>query len=337
MTKCSRVSVAIAASLILASPPLRAQEAADQATARALFDEARGLVKAGKVADACPKFAAAAKLYASAGILLNLGDCYETIGRTASAWTEFGESAAAADRANRHDQAAEARRRQALLKPKLPRLTVVVPHEVAGMVVTRDETELAPAAWGSAIPVDSGTHRIRASAAGYNPWETSVAIATPGQTISVEVPALTPAPVAVAPPALAPEGVASGSAGVAVEPAPVAHRSHTVSYVLIGAGALVGIGGAVLMGIEAGRASSARSTDNASNDEATFRTTTAEFNSTKAPYYVGLGGAILGGAAAATGVVLFFTGRGGEPHASGGAVAPWMVAGGGGASVRASW
>ena len=145
MTTCNRFSSAIVLCLVLSSGFARAQPAEDQAAARSLFDEGRTLLKAGKYGGACPKLEAAAKLYSSPGILLNLGDCYEKSGRTASAWTEFGESAAAADRAGRSDQSAEAKRRQAAVEPRLSRLTVHVAHELPGLTVSRDGSDLAPA------------------------------------------------------------------------------------------------------------------------------------------------------------------------------------------------
>src|SRR5688572_27022649 len=89
------------------TPPAHAQ-AENQAAARALFEEARDLAKAGNYSAACPKFEAANRLYASPGALLNLADCYEHLGRTASAWSQFGEAASVAERADRSDVAEEA-------------------------------------------------------------------------------------------------------------------------------------------------------------------------------------------------------------------------------------
>src|SRR5262245_41405440 len=79
---------------ILGARPAAAEtpEPQAQAAARALFNEARDLLKSGRYGEACAKLEGAKGLYTSAGILLNLGDCYEKIGRTASAWTEFGEA-----------------------------------------------------------------------------------------------------------------------------------------------------------------------------------------------------------------------------------------------------
>ena len=92
MTRCDPRRIPLAAALVCAAaivaraPAARAQ-AEDQAAARALFAEGRALMKASKYAEACPKLEAARKLFTSAGILLNLADCHEKIGRAASAWT----------------------------------------------------------------------------------------------------------------------------------------------------------------------------------------------------------------------------------------------------------
>ena len=91
-----------------------------------------------------PKLEAASKLYSGAGVLLNLGDCYEHLGRTASAWNEFGEAASTAERAGRPTDMAEALHRQRLVEPRLCRLAVSVSSRAPGLVVTRtDSTSIA--------------------------------------------------------------------------------------------------------------------------------------------------------------------------------------------------
>src|SRR5687768_16376436 len=97
-------------------------QAEDQAAARVMFEQGRELMKAGQYAAACPKLEAARKLYTSAGILLNMADCHEKIGKTASAWTEFGEAVTVATRTNRSEDADEARRRKAALETSLARI-----------------------------------------------------------------------------------------------------------------------------------------------------------------------------------------------------------------------
>src|SRR6185437_12182075 len=117
-----RLAAALAVVAAVAAPSTARAQAQDQATARALFEQGRALMKDGQFTAACPKLDAAARAYPSAGILLNLGDCYEKTGRTASAWTEFGEAASVAARTNRPDDAAEAHRRQTALEESLTRV-----------------------------------------------------------------------------------------------------------------------------------------------------------------------------------------------------------------------
>jgi hypothetical protein len=74
-----------------------------KALAQSLFKEGRTLMTAGKTAEACDKFAESDRLDPEIGTHLNLAMCHETLGKTASAWVEFGE---VADRATAaHDAA----------------------------------------------------------------------------------------------------------------------------------------------------------------------------------------------------------------------------------------
>jgi hypothetical protein len=196
MTTCDSLPLRTVASIAflwtaLAASPAHAQ-AQDQATARVLFNDARDLMTQGKFAEACPKLEAASKLYSGSGVLLNLGDCYEHVGRSASAWNEFGEAASAAERAGRANDQAEAKKRQAALDPKLSKIAIRVATAAPGLVVKRDGTPLDPAVWGIAIPVDPGAHTVTAEGAGRSPWSTTVNVVEPGKTVTVDVPDSTP-------------------------------------------------------------------------------------------------------------------------------------------------
>lgn len=192
-------NVALALALALApaalSVPARAEPTReDRAAATALFDEGRKLLAAKKYAEACPKLEAAMRLDPGMGTLYNLSDCYEQIGRTASAWSGFRDVAAQAKAQNRPDHEQAARDRAAALEPKLAKLRIVVPPELAGVTleITRDGSPVPLALAGTAIPLDPGPHTIRVTAEGKEPFEKEVTLRPEGGTVDVQIPALAP-------------------------------------------------------------------------------------------------------------------------------------------------
>jgi hypothetical protein len=160
--------------------------------ARALFEEGRALRDAGRYDAACEKFEAASKRFVSAGVVLNLADCYAKVGRTASAWTSFRDAASIARQTQRADIEQAATRGASEIEPKLMRLTIHVPHDVPGLALRRDNIYLARVSWEAAIPVDPGTHEVRAEAPGHEPWSATATVSAPGDTVAIEVPELRP-------------------------------------------------------------------------------------------------------------------------------------------------
>jgi serine/threonine-protein kinase len=173
---------------LLASRSASAQTDASP-EARVMFEDARRLMRAGQYPAACAELESVRRLYAGSGVLLNLGDCYEKVGRTASAWAAFDEAGATAAAAKRRDYEAEATRRKAALEPRLSRLTVHVPESDRGVEVTRDSMSVSGGA-AIAVPVDVGAHEVTARAGGRLVWSASVEITAPGETVTVEVPEL---------------------------------------------------------------------------------------------------------------------------------------------------
>jgi serine/threonine-protein kinase len=227
----------------------RADSATDKASAEALFDEGRALVTQGKFAQACPKFEASERLDPGVGTMLYLADCYEHLGRTASAWAEFREAVSAAHNAGSLDREEVAKGRAAALEPKLSFLTIVAP---AGQppVVTRDGSRVDPAALGTAMPVDPGNHVIVATAPSKREWSTRVEVGANGARVSVTIPILpddvaAPA-VATAPPATAPSK--APKAEPAAEPGLSTQR---VFAILAGGVGMVGLGAGTLFGMKA--------------------------------------------------------------------------------------
>jgi hypothetical protein len=180
------LSTLVTLSVAITSSPARAD---DRAIAQQAFQEARALMAAGNVADACPKFAAAAQLSQTAGVRLNLADCYAKLGKTASAWAKASEALSLAERAGDTAAASLAHDQMSALQPKLSYLTLVVDRAGApvGLEVTLDGEKIPPPVWGTALPVDPGEHEIGATAPGHQPSSTKATITGEGSRVSAPV------------------------------------------------------------------------------------------------------------------------------------------------------
>src|SRR5215472_15771101 len=189
---CRQGLLLIGGATILSLANARSARADDKAEAQLLFEEGKALVAAGKVAEACPKFEAAAQLSRTPGVRLNLADCWERLGRTASALKRFREAQDLAEAVGDTPAADAARDRQARLIPQLTNLIVSVPGESAapGLEITRDGEKLPPDQWGTPAPVDPGPHDITAKAPGRTGWSVKQAAVGAGSTVTVTVPPL---------------------------------------------------------------------------------------------------------------------------------------------------
>ncbi len=204
------VPLLVALALPIGNPSMAFAANEDRAMAIELFERGRSLAKDGDYAAALAQFQAAAKVMHTFGILLNVAECQEKLGRTASAWAAWREARAVAADAHRPDDEAMAAAREALLEPELPRMTIVVPKEadVAGLEVKRDGGVVPREAWGAATAIDPGTHTIEASAPGHAARAVRVAV------LAKDRPSVTIAPLDAEP--------ARASAEETREPAPIA-------------------------------------------------------------------------------------------------------------------
>ena len=161
----------------------------DKTTAEALFSEGRRLMAAGNYAAACEKFAASRNLAAGLGTTLNLADCYEKLGRTASAWAEFRDAAATARQTGARDREQFARNHAASLEKTLSRLTLNAGKLEPDERILRDGAVVDRAVLGAAIPVDPGSHVVEAVAPGKKKWSVTIDV-QPGSQLAVAIPAL---------------------------------------------------------------------------------------------------------------------------------------------------
>lgn len=159
--------------------------------AEELFKAGKELMKEGKIDEACGKFAASNKLDPGIGILLYLGDCYEQAGKVASAWAAFEDAVARAKSRGDSEREKIATKRSENLAKRLPkvRVNVVAANNGAGFVVEQDGTPLDPATWGVALPLDPGVHVFEARRPGKQAWRSEVKVEE-GKTSEVNVPEL---------------------------------------------------------------------------------------------------------------------------------------------------
>ena len=285
------VSCAIAVGVLAAPALARADDAA--AAADALFNEANELVASGRYAEACPKLAESQRIEPAVGTQFNLADCYEHLGRTATAYALFTDVARIARAAGKFERERRAKERATALEARLARVRLVPRAPAPGLELKIDDAVVPRGDWTASLPVDPGQHRIVASAPSRTTW-TGAADAAPGKTIEVVVPELVdpnpPRPAAPRPPS-------SWS------------TQRTIAIAVAGAG----VAGIAVGAIAGAMAISARSSAEEGCPSATyaFRCPTVQgtddWNSATAAGNVSTVGFIVGGVALAGAAVLWLT------------------------------
>jgi hypothetical protein len=179
------VLVQLAAALALSSvcPHARAgdkvRDRVVEPDAEQLFQEGKKLLSAGDYARACPLLAKSFELDPGTGTLLALAICHEREGKLATAFREYGDVITRARRDGRSDRADAAAAAMRQLEPALPRITVEVPDDVAGLKglsIRRNGEPVTKDLFGTGVPVDPGTYRIEATAEGREPFVSDVTI-----------------------------------------------------------------------------------------------------------------------------------------------------------------
>lgn len=199
------------ATLMLLSAGARAQaggDAAKLAEANALYQEATKAMDAKDYATACPKLEEVTKKAPQGiGARLTLAECYEGMGKLASAVESYKMASAMAVKAKQPDRQKLADKQVKALEPKLAKLTVDVSpgaRATAGLEVRRDGALVDAATWGVPVAVDKGSTVVEARAPGKLSWTKKVEIATDGVAVTVVIKALedaNPLPVTPEPPA----------------------------------------------------------------------------------------------------------------------------------------
>ncbi|HEX3850072.1 MAG TPA: hypothetical protein VHW01_03850 [Polyangiaceae bacterium] len=318
---------ALAVLCMASSRAAKAQEVSSGSSvaAQALFDEAKRLIQQGDAAAACPKLEESERLEPGIGTKLNLANCYEKVGRSASAWILYLEVESDTKRNGQVERQTMAHNRAAALQPKLSHLTINVPSasRVPGLVVERDGVAVGEAQWGLSIPVDPGAHTVKVHAAGKKDWESTLDVAADASAQTLSVPALDDAP------------AATQAASSEAKPRSRALRTGAfVSFGVSGVGAVLG----TVFGLRAISKNHASNADgkcagnDCSPDGVTLRNASRNAGNISTVAFA------VSGAALATGFVLFFIDAKKEAPATAqlGAGA-FAIANGGELSLRGAW
>jgi len=337
----SRALVAsfVAVGLLSLSPTSASAQEQTEAAATALFDQGRNLMQQGKYADACPKLAESERLAPSGGTLLNLADCYEHTGQTASAWASWKDAAARANAAGKTDVEKRALGRAAALEPNLAKLAISLDpaSDVQGLEVKRDGVKVGHAEFGVPIPVDPGTHVIDATAPNKQPFSGKVDVA-PKQANATLTVTLVDAPQAA--PTPAPETAPAPAPSPA--PAPVTPEQPSSTWsgqktvaLIVGGVGIVGIGVGSAFGLIA-KSKNDQALQNCRTSTLCSQTGLNLTDDAKSAATVSTVAFIAGGVALAGGVVLWLTA---PSHASstGLSVSPLVGSSLGGAAVSGTW
>ncbi len=173
--RLASISILVASAVALSGVPAYAD--ANEKAAQVAFDEAMKLMSAKRYADACEKFAQSLELDPGMGTQFRLAECYEKLGRLASAYEQYNSVANAAAEAGKKDREAVSRKRADALEPRIARLTIVVGPNIAslpGLEVSRDGTVLSKELWGKPVYIDPGDHVVTIKASGRLPLESKV-------------------------------------------------------------------------------------------------------------------------------------------------------------------
>jgi hypothetical protein len=231
--------------------------------ARELFIAASKEEDAGHWIEALDKLQRVADVKLTAGVRYHIALCEEKLGRIATALDHYTEALDAAKQEHNKDV-------EGLLQPpflsdlaaRVPKLTITVPSDVSGAVVTVDGHIHPRGLWGVPVPMDPGAHRVEARENDREPFFRDLVLHEREVTsLDVVLSAhASPSPAVpsgafnptLASPAQETTGPAT-SAPPAVNEAAHAHRSLVVPVVL-GVGALALAGGGVGAYVAAGSA-----------------------------------------------------------------------------------
>lgn len=184
---------------------------AERAAAESLYREATRLAQAGNFEAACPKYETSQKLDPALGTMLRLADCWDRVGRTASAWALFLEAETLSRKLGEVERQQIAKERANALEDRLTRILLVARFELPpGYQLEMEGGTIDPEVWASPLPVDPGKVTLKARAPGYIEQTRVFRVAETRELREISVPKLEKKPKEE--PQVGPLGLAASSA-----------------------------------------------------------------------------------------------------------------------------
>ena len=201
MSHAIRLASRCAVVLAVASVSTAARADDNEQHAEALFRSGETKFDSGEVAAACADFEVSLRMGPKLGTLLNLALCHETLGRLATAWSEYNHASAWASQNGQRERRDFAMQHVVSLEPRLPRVSFHLPVDRAFASVEIDgEPVSVPRAF---LPqyLDPGEHTVAVTAPGKKRSSTTFRVVISGSEQIVIVPSLLdlPAPIVVRP------------------------------------------------------------------------------------------------------------------------------------------
>ncbi|MCG8421562.1 MAG: tetratricopeptide repeat protein [Proteobacteria bacterium] len=162
---------------------------ADLAAARDLFDAGIALFEEGDYARACRKFEASLQLVKGLGTRGRLAECYEKLGRVASAWELYREVEDAAALSGDTLREVVARERAKAIEPRLPYLIIEAEKlaKIATATIEKDGVAIPRGKWNVRLLLDPGNYTVVAFVAGEQFWSIQLTLAE-SSTVTATVP-----------------------------------------------------------------------------------------------------------------------------------------------------
>jgi len=224
-----------ALSVVLGSRPAAAQDKKELSKARAQFQRAIELERAGNYSTALEQFRDVGQVRMTPQVRFHIASCEEKLGRLVTALGGYQLAFADADGVG-EDFKAEVATAVTRLEASIPKLVIVRGTGAEAAEIQLDGVALGASSVGVPVPLDPGPHSVSAKAPGALPFNQTVTIAENEQK-SVDD-ALTPEP---------PE--ARPSVAVSAAPAVDPSNPRLIPYVIGGVGVASLITSGVLFGL----------------------------------------------------------------------------------------